>query len=191
MTKDSSCDETTRRTFLQAGLTAGLSIALASSLADAEPRAVLAPTKGNWDREVSSADNIAEVDAPVVRWDFTKWGDTEGWSFSPGVNGMVMGGSLWINIVPAAMTASGFEAARYQIYGSPGQQGFDLVSPAGLGIDCKTVRKIRMRLINLSPITDAFILWKTREESEKLQGPARFTFEAERKDWQMERATSI
>ena len=185
MTNDNNRDETTRRAFLQAGLTAGLSIALAPSLANGEPGAVLARENSDREPENSSAVDSSENSPPVARWDFTKWGDTGGWSFSPGVSGMVMGGSLWIKIDPAPMNALGLDAARYQIYGGRDQQVFDLSSPAGLGIECKTIRNVRVRLINLSPITDAFILWKTREEPEKLQGPARFTFDAERKDWQL------
>lgn len=183
MTNDSSCDEaTTRRAFLQAGLTAGLSIALASAVAECEPSAGLAGRDSNRKPETSTPDDSAETSTPVARWDFRKWGDTEGWSFSRGVSGMVLGGSLWIRIDPAPMNATGLDAARYQIYGGRDQQGFDLLSPSGLGIECRTIRKVRLRLINLSPITDAFILWKTREEPEKLQGPARFTIEPERRD---------
>lgn len=183
MTKDSGRDETTRRAFLQAGLSAGLSIVLAPSEGDAS--AVSARRNGGGDAVAFPADNSTQASTQVVRWEFTKWGDTEGWSFSPGIDGMVMGGSLWIKIDSALANVSHLDATRYQIYGGREQQGLDLLSPAGLGIECKTIRKVRVRLINLSPITDAFILWKTREEPEKLQGPARFTFEPERKDWQI------
>ena len=126
-----------------------------------------------------------ESTPPVRRWDFNRTGDMEGWKASPSVTAVVMGGALWMKLISPMRDPTQLMTPKYQVYGPHGfgydDQEYDLASPGNLGIPASTVKKVRMRIINLSPVTDAFVMWRTREHPGDFAGSARFTLKPDLK----------
>ena len=118
------------------------------------------------------------------RWDFDRWNDPEGWTTAPRMTGAVMGGAMWVTLAPAISDPARLATTHFQIYGDAGASRYDLVSPAGLGISAARFNKVRMRLLNRSAATDAFVLWWKPGQPEKPAGSARFTLEADANRWQ-------
>lgn len=125
---------------------------------------------------------------PARRWEFNRTGDMEGWKASPSVTAVVMGGALWMKLINPMRDPTQLMTPKYQVYGPHGfgydDQEYDLASPGDLGIPANTVKKVRMRIINLSPVTDAFVFWRTREQPGGFAGSARFTLKPDLKEWQ-------
>ena len=132
-----------------------------------------------WLGTVSIADSQTQ---PARRWDFNRTGDMEGWKASPSVTAVVMGGALWMKLISPMRDPSQLMTPKFQVYGPHGfgydDQEYDLASPGDLGIPANTVKKVRMRIINLSPVTDAFVMWRTRGQSGGLCGICPFYAEA-------------
>jgi hypothetical protein len=114
------------------------------------------------------------------RWDFNSYGNTEGWTIPDSLNGAVMGGSLWLTIqrIPPVKQPP----IAHQIWGSP--EFADIDSPKGLGIRAQDVTKVRMRILNLSPETDGYLFWRTKENPEADAGILRFTMKPSLNEWQ-------
>ena len=131
----------------------------------------------------------ASAQQPAVReWRFDNWNDREGWTVSDRLTGVAAGGSLWLTLTPAVRDPTKLADPAYQVYGDSrfgeSQRWHEVTSPAGLGIDAATVKKVRLRVLNLSPWTDGYIAWRTREQPEKTAGAVRFTLKADLNRWQ-------
>lgn len=146
----------------------------------------------------------APCNAEVLKsWSFDKHNDREGWSTPPQVIGAVMGGSVWISIRPASTDPATVSSAEGQISGNchldqvsrPKANGWEpykepkinmLQSPQGLAISAaeSNLISVRVRILNLSPITDLFARWKTKDESGQYSGQRRCPMRAELKEWQ-------
>ncbi len=113
-------------------------------------------------------------------WGFDKWNDREGWSLPDILNGTVSGGALWLTI--QAERKDTLPSWRSQIWGSA--PGYTLVSPENLNIPADQFNKIVIRLRNLSPETDGFILWQTSEKPGEDAGSVRFTMKPDCAEWQ-------
>jgi hypothetical protein len=120
-------------------------------------------------------------------WTFTQWGDKLGWSVPPRLTGAVMGGGLWLTIAPQTTEARQLEQVRYQVYGDPAfwnpAARYEIESPPGLKLPAASLTKVRMRLINLSPVTDGFVRWRTTDDAGKDAGAVRFTMKPDSKEW--------
>jgi hypothetical protein len=127
--------------------------------------------------------------APVRRWDFNKTGDLEGWTVAADNRGVVMGGSLWVSLQPeVSSTARPVEYFQSMVTRFPGPDApsTKIISPAGLNFQVSDSQQaqIHMRVLNLSPVTDFFLQWSTREQTEGYSGSHRCTMTPERKEWQ-------
>jgi hypothetical protein len=126
--------------------------------------------------------------AGVRRWEFDQTGEREGWSVPARSKGVVMGGALWISLAPGVADPRDLARTKYQIYGDPAfghrEPGVDLESPRGLNLSAALVTKVRLRVLNLSPVTDAFLRWRTSEKPERYGGSVRFTMKPDLKQWQ-------
>jgi len=96
------------------------------------------------------------------RWDFNKIDDREGWEMRPGARGVVMGGSLWLTVA----TTPGLSARLYEGIGEPIELDPVMRSPLvasarGLNIPAERATQVRLRILNLSPVTDLFLRWRT------------------------------
>ena len=67
---------------------------------------------------------------------------------------------------------------------SPHPASGDIASPSGLGIPAASVRKVRMRVRNLSPETDWLLFWRTTEKPEVDAGVVRASLEPYSQEWQ-------
>jgi hypothetical protein len=113
-------------------------------------------------------------------WGFDRWNDREGWTLPDIMNGTVSGGSLWLTIQSEKKDTT--KSWRSQIWGSA--PNYMLVSPKDLMIPTEQYNKIVIRLRNLSPETDGFILWQTTQKPGKDTGTVRFTMKPDCKEWQ-------
>jgi hypothetical protein len=93
-----------------------------------------------------------------------------------------MGGGLWLTFKPAAASPKELEQMRFQIYGP--RRHLEIESPRPLEIPASQVKKVRMRILNLSPLTDGFVDWKTKGSPEEYMGAVRFTFQPNVNEWQ-------
>ena len=119
-------------------------------------------------------------------WNFNKWADQEGWTVPLTFTGAVMGGALWLTFRPAISDPNKIEQPRFQIYGNQSfiHASSVIRSPKGLKLPASEAKKVRMRVLNLSPETDGYIYWRTSENPDKDAGPVRFTMEPGLKQWQ-------
>jgi hypothetical protein len=113
-------------------------------------------------------------------WGFDRWNDREGWTLPDILNGTVSGGALWLTIQTAKKDS--VKSWRSQIWGAA--PNYMLVSPKDLMIPTQQYNKIVIRLRNLSPETDGFILWQTTQKPGKDTGSVRFTMKPDCKEWQ-------
>ncbi|MBI2502813.1 MAG: hypothetical protein HYW07_06225 [Candidatus Latescibacteria bacterium] len=124
---------------------------------------------------------------PARRWDFTMSGDIEGWKASSSISAVVMGGALWLKLLPPITDPERLRSSQYQTNGPHHfgyhDQEYDLESPPALGIPANAVKKVRMRIMNLSPVTDAYVFWCAAGQTD-FAGAARFTLKADLKEWQ-------
>ncbi len=113
-------------------------------------------------------------------WGFDRWNDSEGWTLPDILNGTVSGGSLWLTIQTEKKDT--IKSWRTQIWGSA--PDYLLVSPEELMIPAGQYNKIVIRLRNLSPETDGFIIWQTIQKPGEDAGSVRFTMKPDCKEWQ-------
>ncbi len=131
------------------------------------------------------ATQLLVIDAPKPstvpsvgkRWDFDKLNDREGWTVPDLLGGAVGGGALWLKIRNEDPTPYDSN----QIY--PFKQ-FEIVSPKGLGVPPASVKKVRLRVSNLSPETEGYVRWTTVEKPGVDIGMARFTMKPYERGWQ-------
>ncbi|MBI4166281.1 MAG: hypothetical protein HY508_11170 [Acidobacteria bacterium] len=100
------------------------------------------------------------------RWDFNKIDDREGWHVRTGARGVVMGGSLWLTLTATPkMSARYYEGIGNQIEFDQTEADTNLASsPRGLDIPATEGTQVRMRVLNLSPVTDFFLMWRAKGE---------------------------
>ena len=124
---------------------------------------------------IISTTNAADVKEQANnqwRWDFNKFGDREGWEVPEPMTGSVYGGALWLSIVPkgeplgSGMPIHEQNAGRWS-YNNPWDR---IRSPNDLAIPASKVKKVKLRILNLSPENDGYLLWKTVEKSERRTG---------------------
>lgn len=110
----------------------------------------------------------------LQRWDFDKSNDRQGWTIPEDARGVVMGGSLWLRLVPKEKDPAKILEPMYQVFGDMGEGnavnpefGIEIVSPRGLGFAALDGRnaQVRMKVLNLSPVTDLFLRWRTKEQT--------------------------
>jgi hypothetical protein len=112
----------------------------------------------------------------VKRWDFDGSGDREGWTVSDGALGVVMGGSLWVALNPKERDPAAIATTAYQAFGEDfnsrssveADTGVEVMSPRGVDVSTPEVQQVqvRMRVLNLSPATDLFLRWRTKQQTE-------------------------
>jgi hypothetical protein len=110
-------------------------------------------------------------------WDFNKLNDREGWTVPAPLGGAVGGGALWLKIRNEDPTPYG----RSEIY--PFKQ-FEIISAKGLNIPPTSVKKVRLRLFNLSPETEGHVRWTIAEKPGADAGMARFAMKPYERGWQ-------
>jgi hypothetical protein len=115
------------------------------------------------------------------RWDFNSYGNTEGWTIPDPLKGAVMGGSLWLTFQREPPVKQ--PPIAHQIWGS--SKFCDIDSPKGLGLPAQEITKVRMRILNLSPETDGFLFWRTKEKPDVDSGRVRFTMKPSLNQWQV------
>jgi len=120
-------------------------------------------------------------------WHFNRWCDTEGWTVPEHLTGAVTGGALWLTIQPTVNDPNYLAGWQFQMFGgrmppNPGQPYIN--SPQGLNIPSSSVKKVQMRILNLSPETDGFLAWRTTDKPQQDAGVVRFTFQPDCKQWQ-------
>ena len=111
------------------------------------------------------------------QWDFNKLNDREGWTVPAPLGGAVGGGALWLKIRNEDPNPYG----RSEVY--PFKQ-FEIISPKGLNIPPASVKKVRLRLLNLSPETEGHVHWTTTEKPGADAGMARFAIKPYEHGWQ-------
>lgn len=138
--------------------------------------------------KLTAADMAGGQIQPARRWDFNITGNLQGWKASSRVVPVVMGGALWIKLLPPITDPSQLITPAFQVHGPKifgyKDQEYDIESPPDLGIPASAVKKVRMRILNLSPLTDAHVFWRTRGQLREFAGSARFTLKPDLKEWQ-------
>jgi len=106
--------------------------------------------------------SLAEAEA-IRRWDFNNVDDREGWEVSPSARGVVMGGALWLTLAPFPRVSTRY----YEGFGDPlfyikkSERNNNIISShSGLNIPAREVTQVRLRVLNLSSITDFFLMWR-------------------------------
>ncbi|MBI4165499.1 MAG: hypothetical protein HY508_07175 [Acidobacteria bacterium] len=134
------------------------------------------------------------------RWDFNKTGDHEGWRVPPDNRGVVMGGSLWLTLATKEKDPAKVSTTKYQVFGDwhPGDPDYTpesmntvptttkILSPSNLNIPVSGEQSIQvwLRVLNLSPVTEFFLLWRTKEQAEGFSGSRRCGVKPDLKAWQ-------
>jgi Trehalase len=117
---------------------------------------------------------IGHIPEMERRWSFDHNSDREGWTVPPEAGGVVIGGALWLRITPRQKDPAQVAQANFQIYGDifndpkvTGDQGFEILSPRGLdfSIVSGAQAQVRLRIRNLSPITDLSLKWRSKDQS--------------------------
>ena len=111
------------------------------------------------------------------QWDFNRLNDREGWTVPAPLGGAIGGGALWLKIRNDDPNPYG----RSEVY--PYKQ-FEIASPKGLNLPPASVKKVRLRLLNLSPETEGHVRWTTTEKPGTDGGMARFAMKPYERDWQ-------
>ena len=99
----------------------------------------------------------------VRRWEFNKVDDKEGWDVRPDARGVVMGGALWLTLVSTPkISARYYEGFGDSLsFGGLSEPSSNLISsPRGLNISAAEATQVRLRVLNLSPITDFYMMWR-------------------------------
>jgi len=115
-------------------------------------------------------------------WNFDKWNNADGWSLPGILNGSVTGGALWLTIQQEKKTEN-TPSRKDQVWGH--DHHYELISPQGHSIPAAQYYKIIIRLRNLSPETDGYIRWQTKEKPGVDTGSVRFTMKPDLQEWQV------
>lgn len=144
-------------------------------------------------------------------WEFNTIGEREGWSVPERLTGVVMGGSLWLTPTPKEKDPKVIAGINYQITGDwnfmfrigdkertgalasghltvEGPASVDIVSPANLDIPAPTSvheqLQLQARILNLSPATDLFFKWRSKDMEAGDWQMTRCALEPDLKQWQ-------
>jgi len=111
------------------------------------------------------------------RWSFDRNGDRENWTIPADARGVVMGGSLWLTLGPKETDPGAMATTGYQAFGdlATASKGYEALrrekldlnlasSPSGLQIPATEVTQVRLRVLNLSSLTDFYLRWRTKEQ---------------------------
>lgn len=124
----------------------------------------------------------------LQRWAFETTGNPDGWSVPADQSSLlqtaVMGGSLWLHL-----TVKLPEPQYPALVGSlpvlkPSANDINVESPRGLDITTTGLQRVRMRVLNLSPVSDVYLKWRTAEQSNNFAGARRCTLKPDVKEWQ-------
>lgn len=120
-------------------------------------------------RESVPDKNTEGLSAAEWRWDFDRWGDLEGWTVPKSMRGAVSGGALWLTMQgDPDRTQWEYHAQMFlKATLSAPVPSEDIASPRGLAIPASRVKKIRMRILNLSPETDLFFVWRRADRPDE------------------------
>lgn len=127
------------------------------------------------------------------RWDFNKTGDREGWEVPADARGAVIGGAMWLTLVPKESDPHVIASTVYQAYDDTLKRNPNdpfALSPAHLAVTATQVSRVRLRVINLSNMTDFYLRWRTQdtgwgdETGEIEEQQSRCTMKAQVKEWQ-------
>jgi hypothetical protein len=126
------------------------------------------------------------------RWEFDGNGDLQGWTAPPGARGVVMGGSLWLTLEPRETDPTKIARAPYQWEGDKDPETTLLTSPSDLRLPAAEVTQVRLRVLNLSSLSDFFLKWRTQERGwgeknsvgEQPQQSRRCTLKPDINEWQ-------
>src|SRR5262245_28361015 len=112
------------------------------------------------------------------QWNFDRSGEQEGWTVPEPLRGAVLGGSLWLTFSPKEtdpreMSGTPFEVFGVSIAELRRQQGqkegpsipFMASSPGRLGVTMSEGLQVKLRVLNLSPLTDFYLLWRSPDRS--------------------------
>lgn len=148
----------------------------------ANPPFIASSEEMNHGEAESTGGSPEDCTNPRRCWRFDNWGDRKGWVVPSELTGAVLGGGLWLTLKPSVDSPREIEQMRFQIYGP--RRPLEVESPSALEIPASEVKKVRMRILNLSPLTDGFVDWKTKSDPGKYAGAVRFTFRPDVNDWQ-------
>jgi Trehalase len=126
------------------------------------------------------------------RWNFDRNGDRENWTAPAASRGAVMGGSLWLTLEPKETDPTRIAKASFQWEGDKDPDANLLTSPSDLQLPAAQVTQVRLRVLNLSSLTDFFLKWRTREhgwgdekvDSGQPQQSRRCTLKPDTREWQ-------
>ncbi len=133
------------------------------------------------DRVYSTGISLKDSMGSEWSWEFNNWNDSEGWTIPESMNGGIMGGAIWLMIHPELEKLKPV-SWKQQVWGP--NLKYDLESPKGLAIPAVKVNKILIRVRNLSPETDGYVVWRTEKNPETDAGRARFTMQPDCNEWQ-------
>ncbi len=118
-----------------------------------------------------------QADAPA--WQFSRSGDTLGWTVAPTLSASIMGGSMRLRAnLPANYD---YTSIPNQTYAPP--MG-EIDSPRGLNIPHESYNKVIITMLNQSPETDGYLFWRHPDNPTQDAGVIRFTMKSYCKDWQ-------
>jgi len=128
----------------------------------------------------------------AVRWNFDRNGDAEGWTVADRERGVVMGGSLWLTLEPKEIDPTKIAKAAFQWEGDKDPETSLLTSPSDLRLPASQVTQVRLRVLNLSSLSDFSLKWRTQEHGWGDKDPTtkipqqsrRCTLKPETKGWQ-------
>lgn len=128
----------------------------------------------------------------AVRWNFDRNGDLEHWIVPDAERGVVMGGSVWLTLEPKETDGAKMAMPSYQWAGDKDPGANLLTSPPDLGLPAAKVTEVRLKILNLSSLTDFFLKWRTEKDGWGGEDPIwgrprqsrRCTLKADAKKWQ-------
>lgn len=122
--------------------------------------------------------------ARLRRWDFDETGNAEGWTVPDKLTGAVQGGALWLTLQPVGTTAAQFASPGLMIHPNPSMQ-YEVASPTNLALPTAEFNQVRWRLLNRSPATDAYVLWRQAGQPGRVAGSRRVAVKPHHPDWQI------
>ena len=117
-------------------------------------------------------------------WQFDRHNDLQGWSVPQDLRAAAVGGAIWMSIRPpeegdAVVVVPVPLAVRNKLREL-------IASPRGLSVSADGAQQIRvnLELINLSPLTDIFLKWKTSDRPQEYSGSKHCPLKSDLKAWQ-------
>lgn len=112
----------------------------------------------------------------LYRWDFHKIDDRQGWEVRPGARGVVMGGALWLTLsFNPPHTALSYEFVGAQPISDVAEVRNLIASPRGLDLPVSAGTQVRLRILNLSPVTDLNLIWRAKDQEWNIGGGDTYT----------------